>query len=83
MRSIPGLKLWELDLKEKTLTVVEATVDVTLDKSMHKRVNIKAGCLYEQALNIKVAIKKFAKRYKSAQVWAILETIIIKNNIKL
>jgi hypothetical protein len=83
MRSIPGLALWELNLIDKTIKPAEMENSVTLEGFKHKKVNIKKGHLYVQALNIKTAIKKFGKRYPNPQIWAILETIIIKQQIKL
>ncbi len=82
-RAIPGLILWELDLKARTLNPAEIEKSIKMDGTKHSKITVRDNCLYEQALNKSVAIKKFGKKYKHPLVWAILEEITIKNQIKL
>lgn len=67
MRKVPGLKIWEADME--ALEVREAefetnkTVDITKLESVRDTVIVKKGCVYIQAMNKEVAMRKIIKDY--------------------
>lgn len=58
-----GLKLWKYSGESKLITQVEfSRIDVKLDGSLNKNVELERNCLYFQALNYKNAKHKVEKK---------------------
>lgn len=75
LRPKPGQKVWELDLN--TGLIGEAKIEqvsATIKGSVHKKIIMRPGCIYEVAINAKNADKKFLRR---------LATYAVLNNIEL
>lgn len=65
MRRIPGLKIWQLDLKTFEITLAEMDIQITFDGSTKAKLITAPGMIYCQALNKKNAFKKFQKQLKN------------------
>lgn len=65
IKAVPGLKLWQYNLRSHELSLVEITkkAQVNYDSSVNKnaRVQYNPDCVYLQALNEKNAKKKVNK----------------------
>lgn len=61
LRLQPGQKLWELNLRTGLIQAADVEIIGGL-QSKSKRITIQEGFLYEPAINLIVAAKKFKKK---------------------
>jgi hypothetical protein len=75
IRAVKGLTIWEIDVKSgiiRPATFKKEDVQLTSMKVHeasgvnHKKVEVKQGCLYIQALNAKSALKKQLRLLRNA-----------------
>lgn len=58
----PGTHIWEFDLQSLRLRKADMEVSADLKGNIKRRIDMKPGCFYIQALNVKNALRKFQKQ---------------------
>lgn len=62
LRSISGLTVFEMNIKDRTIIPAEFESVIKMDGTKHRKIVIKENCVYIQALNKQNAFRKFKKK---------------------
>jgi hypothetical protein len=58
----PGTHIWEFDMQALRLRKAPIEASVDLKGNVKRKIDMKPGCYYIQALNVKNALRKFEKQ---------------------
>jgi len=62
LRKVPGLTMYECNLMTGDIKPAKLDSIIDIEGNITRKLVIQPGCLYDQALNMKNAMRKFLKR---------------------